>query len=1042
MNIKLSTIYTSVVYGDAGLELGVTRELNKSIWDRNYIPVKEGDKYDPNKTYSVSSNTFVEYKTDAMDEDQMWTYNEGDASYYATSNNTLFAVDTEYLYIKFNVAYGTKVTLGVKNEEVKVKYTNASNLMFYFNGWYLHRNNQISLSTSVFNYDKQMSFYATKDYYGSSLDIIAKYSLKDESFAISTTKEIEIIDDTANMSGSAPFSLGSITEENLVDNVFISGSNKYMFAGWWQVVTDSTRPATYILVSNDYFSELPNVTYLVARFVRLTNITVSLPRARSGYLETTLNYRYAYMQANLRDNRYKIATKLASDVNGQITYVFEVPVDSFIGNIDIHAWAGHYYKMSSSTYDIIDTYDGQDMTYRINTELDNYLGKRYYMDKVQFIMYNLKRLYLNHEDKQLYETIGYENNIVKFSNKAELQNITYEVFTDRILMIYDDGKDKLESEYPIQNISTVSNGIETFYVFGRTIYRDIDRKEAVTDVKYLVENSVVIFGTKTGNDLAPRLNDSVNIETINKAGYTYRASSDYDVLTVLSGGYTISYVVTTNELDGSYSGSKDKIVGGSIQSKTISSLGGTISPRNTIYSSAYSLLTIQVLPVNGYTFVGLYINGKYVDNSYNSLTTKVDLSDYNMDIVVEARFARNVTLEYRIAVDNSTSKQDILNISSYLLSSLNIEGVISNIYNSITATYVLGDKVYSTSTQITDIKIQSNEYDLLFRITVPYGTKLNFGMMKTSIKISETKTYNFNGWYLYNTGVTLSTNLVSSNPYFSLYAVENRSNMLSFVAKYSTVNSSQSTTSNARVELYHLNDFIDDETKNAGLYRQLVIDQMSFETFVNDYQLDDNVLYTTIEGRKYVFTGWWQILNSNTQMLVSNKFIDSTITADCIARFVEYREITIDFTENSSVSLTGYLHNSFAFIQSATTSAIGDQSSVIKVEHFRDAKIVASATILSAFTSVVISSQNGYFFMNKETINNPIKSFSISVLPNMDMRLYGNSTYKDSFSITSNLAEVAADEFVKYEKISQDLSAYLYNIANNIQKDTVEIDVI
>ena len=175
-----------------------------------------------------------------------------------------------------------------------------------------------------------------------------------------------------------------------------------MFTGWWQIITDSTRPATYILVSNSFNDDLPNVTQLVARFVRIKEITLNLPQDHSGYFTADMYYRYYYTQASqlsdIRIHNYTETTPhgvtpnpdFDNSNNADVKLILKVPVDTYLDNVVIYSSGGKlggFYFGESNDPDNPDvsssTIDGAIVTedytsYKPVNDLDNLIGVSIY----------------------------------------------------------------------------------------------------------------------------------------------------------------------------------------------------------------------------------------------------------------------------------------------------------------------------------------------------------------------------------------------------------------------------------------------------------------------------------------------------------------------------------------------------------------------------------------------------------------------------------------------------------------------------------------
>ena len=605
------------------------------------------------------------------------------------------------------------------------------------------------------------------------------------------------------------------------------------------------------------------------------------------------------------------------------------------------------------------------------------------------------------------------------------------------------------SQQPIINGSYVVYNNTIYYVVGSYLYEDIDFTSTpiVDSINYLVSNSVVIFETSNNPSTAGEL----TIVSVNKVGYKFVVESDFDLLTIINGGYTISYIVSTIEGDESYGGGADDIVGGEIVKNltSIRTVGGTVSPQTHVYSETFPILNITLKPYENYTFIGLYINGEYVENSYNNLTLEVDLSTYSRDIVVEAKFAKNVAIEFRIAVDNNESKEYIGSIDEgNLLKELFINGTITNIYNSINASYVLGDDFFESSSSITDIKIQANKQNLMFTITVPYGTKLHFGVQNDKVEVNPSPTaYHFNGWYLLeNESISTSTSLVSDDNYFDIYAIEkaqydehgnvianSKKNTLSFVAKYSldTTKPLLVTTSKVQVHAY------DDTTYGFTTKEYDYLEFLANGTINSSLELNNYRAFVDAEtGATYLFTGWWQEINKDMSVLISSNFDETgALQGNCIARFIEYRAITIDYTEDSSISLEGNMHMSYGYIQTA------GETNMLPISVVSGSKIKAYATVFSALTNVVINAENTFLFKGEfdDGHGGTVSKYEVSELIDLEFKLYG-ANYDDLFTISSNPAE-DTDAHIRYKKIYEDTDQYALNLisGNSINQVLVKI---
>ena len=744
------------------------------------------------------------------------------------------------------------------------------------------------------------------------------------------------------------------------------------------------------------------------------------------------------------DNRINITTEnlaINEDYDLYSTKItLYVPIDTYVNEMIITPWDGHYYTVVDTGTNNYSDIRGHEYEVDEGDRLNNTAGDRYNTDTMNYISYNSVVYYLA-DDRKLYNSVKYDpiNNVVEYYNvnyggevvAAPLESIDTTIqsyyVNGNIVKITIAGKEYSyavkRATYVIYEYTTLSVEYgDIYFVNGSYLYSSVEpiaenKKEKIlstngSELAYVVKTGFIII--QSTNNIT--LENHVNVTKVGKAGYSYNVESDYDILSIIGGGYTISYIVSTIEDDGNY-GLSDTTVGGSIvfEQTTISTAGGTIALNNNVYSEAYPYLKIKLKPETNYTFIGLFINGEYIENSYNNLSLVVNLSRFASDIVVEAKFAKNVSLEYRMAVNNDESKEYISSLG--LLDKLFIKGTISNIYNSINATYQLGDKVYSSSTTLTDIQITTNQYNLIFIVTVPYGTKIEFGVDNS--KVNAESAYKFNGWYLLeNETVSTSNSIVSLENSFTVYAVESTAGSLKYVAKYSTspITKVLETTSDIHVYSY------DDATG------EVVVSRYDFWTFTEDYSIVSAQPTIRIGDKNYIFTGWWQIINNDISTLIANDYFSTDLMGRCVARFVEYRDIVIDFTENSSVAMLGYLHNAYGYIQTSASST------VLKSTFEPDIKFVITTTIFSALVNVSLEATNSFYFKNSG--NNEYKTTTIT---DLNFPLHNETTgYKSSYTISSNVAEVT-DAKIRYSKIYTNDEKFIQNTLYGYEYDLDEV---
>ena len=1035
VKIKLSNIYSKVFYGASSGEEVSSDVVAKGVWDKTFTKVKVGDRYKTTNVYSTSKDEVIEYTFDPND--TIW--NHDGKNYVATEENNLYVVSDSYLLIEFYATYGSHIELGLVDADGEtVHFHNGKNSKYAFSGWYIYKENHSALSTSALSYDLTYDFFATSDYYGNANNIVAKYVQLDQlndsrptpTDPQKPTTSFDVIDEVKENGSPVVITESSITETSFKNNILYLDGRQYLFTGWWQQVTDASRPSTYILLSNNYYDkDLPTITNKVARFVRLKEMSITIPAINSGYVQSTINYRYYYTQISTIDNRIQIQT-INNHENDTVTISFVVPIDTYINGATLHAWEGHYYTIKDSLS--TDNYDGTNNPYTISPSdrLYNSIGSRYVQQSVKYVEYNSSIYYLS-EDGKLYHSIRSELDQIILSDlitDVDSSVEDYEVVGTNVKI-----KAVGALEYEARTIETVSfivyNG-NIFYIHDDKLYTTIEKDAAsmitpsdLGDKYYIVRNGVVIIETESR--LTPQQGSSpVLIQSANKAGIHFNVESDYEILSILGSGHSVSYLVTTIESDGSYGSTSDGIVGGSIVSATIQTAGGTISPNYHTYSDAYPYLNIKVTPASNYTFIGLFINGDYVENSYNNTSILVNLSKYSKDVIVEAKFARNVSLTYTIAVGGNDGyhedKDYIENLG--LDKKLALDVTISNIYNSLNAFYTLGNEVYSHQTNITDISIHKKANYFVFTITVPYGTRVRAGL-KTELLADTSPRYRLYGWYLLeNSSIASSKRLVATatTNFFDVYAVENVKDSLSFVAKISTSIPTDRDENTQKVEVYSYNDSLQD-----------IVDPEEFEyiPFLIEYSLQENSNpHITIKGKKYLFTGWWQILNDTTSILVSNDFLAPS-KGNCVARFIEYRDIVINYSDASSVAFMANLHVAFNYIQPSVTS------SVLKATTVNNNQFVITTTVCSAIKNLSLLAQNSYTFKDESG-----NYGEIDAIQDLELLLH-SATYNNEITISSNEAD-PANFYVRYSRIYQDNIKFIENVDIANSKDKVVISIL
>ena len=989
INVKLQSIYDSISYGSSTDEFNMesATDLQTNVWETPITKVKQGHAYDSS----------LEYFTDPNGEN-IYTYSPADSANWttlqtATEGNALYVRDNRYLIMNFTVAYGTYVQLSVPetdNNQIRL----SSGTSIYYKGWHLYRP---SLHEHpVITDNNMLEFFATHDYYSSTMEFVAVFNTDSSSHSTDTHAIAEFIDETSNTL-LRTMNPDNIDISNYNNGILTISGNNYLFTGWWNRILDSSRPTTDILISNNFLEyinkDLPRVNNLIAKFVKINPISITLPTPQSGYITTNLTYRYFYTATSVTDNRVQIVT---SDSDERFKLTFNVPVDTYLSSTKTYAYSGHYYTINNSGT------RNNYASYTIPTEqrLNNTIGTRYSPNVVYYAVQNSTIYYLDLVNRKAYTEVYVDGNSIAFRN--EYTEITFTASSVKFGTI--------ERSIETGQYVIIENNIH-FLAYDK-LYADLFYVNESSLANYRVSNSIVIHNENNAN-ISIGLS---TFESVKKAGYNYNVESDYDHLSIINGGHTISYIVTTVEDDGHYGSIYDNTAGGSISSIKIRTTGGTNSTSQYIYSATYPILEITLAPNVNYTFVGLYINDKYVQNSYNNLNLIIDLSLYDTDLVIDARFSKNISIEYRLSVGRNDSRAYIYDDLKIINNELALSGTISNVYNSINATF--GDDIeFGSSIVLSDIDIKQSAEALSYIITVPYGTRLTFSTERTTIHSQLGAEYKFNGWYVFENGIITTNTPVTSSPTFTVYAVnDSDGNSLSFVADYEIDANTPGSLS---------------EISNIELYTSTSTTPLTFSEieFNSRYKRNNpNASIVTIEGKKYLFTGWWQVIRDDYKIFVSNIVNATSLPNRRIGRYVELTDITIKFSEKSAISIEANLHQAFSYIQSTTLS-----SSMLNARIDSESNtFVVTTTINSALTNVRVKAHNSYYFRNTE--------------PNE----YGNYPYDitsiyldridDEFVISTNIAEIA-DVYMRYSKIYSGDDEFAYNVEHEIQEDKLVVFV-
>ncbi|MBQ4541953.1 MAG: hypothetical protein IJA23_03770, partial [Clostridia bacterium] len=187
----------------------------------------------------------------------------------------------------------------------------------------------------------------------------------------------------------------------------------------------------------------------------------------------------------------------------------------------------------------------------------------------------------------------------------------------------------------------------------------------------------------------------------------------------------------------------------------------------------------------------------------------------------------------------------------------------------------------------------------------------------------------------------------------------------------------------------------------------------------------------TIGDKRYLFTGWWQNVNEK-YILISNSIMESNLRLNCVGIYVELETISINYSESSSISVNGYLHQAFAYVQSST---MGNMVLGVSIDSVNTILNI-STLVFSALTNVTIHPENGF------ELRDSVGNYTTQPLQNLEFKLYSES-YNNKYAIASNLAEVA-DTYIRYSKIHQDPDYFALNMTKDetTEDDVIEINVI
>ena len=188
--------------------------------------------------------------------------NSDDANEHHISNVATYDPVTNTYYAVLEVFAGDKITI------TPVHATISGNSDFYFNGYYLYDQTNLSIASSstVVSYDTDLNLVVTED-----SELVMKYSNKETSYQTTTNFTA-----TALSSGKIETNLsiavnpatnelifsstdGTMTKQNASTDVYVLDGKTYVFAGYFYEIKSNTNSvAKYLLASTDmsfYFED-------------------------------------------------------------------------------------------------------------------------------------------------------------------------------------------------------------------------------------------------------------------------------------------------------------------------------------------------------------------------------------------------------------------------------------------------------------------------------------------------------------------------------------------------------------------------------------------------------------------------------------------------------------------------------------------------------------------------------------------------------------------------------------------------------------------
>ena len=503
----------------------------------------------------------------------------------------------------------------------------------------------------------------------------------------------------------------------------------------------------------------------------------------------------------------------------------------------------------------------------------------------------------------------------------------------------------------------------------------------------------------------------IYIESINKAGYPYDINTKYNILSAVDNTFTISIVTTivnkngnTTEHNGNYV-TAYKTLTGTDQKTTFSPLEPTVYLKRTD------------IDAKNYTFAGYYVNGVYVDRSFNASTTS-RLAIYltqNEDVVIEARYIQNVT----VTIEMTSAGGSITDVNL----GLNIN--ISNIYHTQSSDLQIQNGngapiiVYGSTNTISNITALANNNKII--IVAPYGTRLYFEANRENARWFNSKTNH------------QATNLLSNDNTLLLFCDKDYDN-----ASPINLDFNNSYSSTGKTIQYKLINIDGTETTITSTSTPELYSSIS----------STPQIYTYSSGRKFVFVGWYR---NNTLVSITpgsqpldingNPYQSGTYTA----KYVEYKTIEIAYSDISSISVKAINNLAYYGVPQTTDNYVLSPKFIDSEKRIISIPVTKSAN----FYLKNIKTENEYKFLRDDLIPET-GAAETTFSSTLTFNIAASQIIVDTSPITTieglrytfstNTSE-SANKYMSFSKYSSNKVDYYTNIQNDIHEDSISFKI-